>query len=483
MPDKPLARRRGRPLLVLSLLAVAAAAAALAGAAWFFDSRGITPRSLSPYLAKRASGHNPAIVKTGELMERTLLALDRGSPYVADQRLYALRPGTHPAVTPAAALRTVRVATSAAARDAIRNALPGDAITFAPGDYAFGRGDLDITRAGTAAHPVVVRAELPDTVQIALSGVEGFHVTAPYWTFENLSIRGACREHQTCEHAFHVTGDAHHFTARNNTIADFNAHFKINAVRGRFPDHGAIIGNTITNSAIRATSLPVTPIDLVTASYWRISGNVITDFIKGGGDRISYGGFAKGAGSHNVFEQNIVVCEHKLRGPGQRVGLSLGGGGTGKLYCRDGSCITEQQDSVIRANLIASCSDDGIYLNRAARSRVTHNTLVDTGGVVVRFPASSADVEGNLVDGAIRSRDQGVLRLKDNVDTSIAALYAGRHPVRGLFAGSSVARLEWAGDIPRRGVQPADPAADLCGMARPERPAYGAFEDATLCKN
>ncbi|HEY0491543.1 MAG TPA: right-handed parallel beta-helix repeat-containing protein [Telluria sp.] len=482
MPEQRAGKRRLKPLLVLTLVAAGSLAAAWAGAAWFLDSRGITPRALAPYVAKRSSGHNPLIEKTGSWMQQSLLSLDRGSPYVTDERLYSLRPGAAPAALPLA-LRVVPVTNSAEARLAVRNALPGDAITFAPGVYVFRHGELQAMRPGTEAHPIVVRAARPGTVEIAINSGVGFNVTAPYWAFENLRIRGVCRAQYACDHAFHVTGNAHHFSARNNTITDFNAHFKVNAVKGRFPDHGAIVGNTITNSAIRQTASPVTPIDLVTVSHWTIRGNLITDFIKGGGDRISYGGYAKGGGSHNVFEQNIVVCEHKLRGRGQRVGLSLGGGGTGKRYCRDGQCITEQDDSVIRANLIASCSDEGIYLNRAARSEISHNTLLDTGGVVVRFAASSADVEGNLVDGAIRSREDGVLRLNDNIETSITSLYAGRHPVRDLFAGASVAALSWAGDIPRRTNKVTHPSADLCGATRPQLPAFGAIEHAILCKN
>ena len=475
-------RRSWKPLLALSLLAAGSLAAALAGAAWFLDSRGITPRALAPYVAKRSSGHNLVIVKTGDWTQRTLLWLDRGHPYVADARLYSHPAASAPAPS-IAALRTVPVSTIAEALAAIKQALPGDAITFAPGDYAFGHSVVAASRPGTADNPIVVRAERPGTVQITTASAVGFNVTAPYWTIENLSIRGVCRLQHSCDHAFHVTGDAHHFTARANTITDFNAHFKINAARGRFPDHGAIIGNTITNSTIRATSSAVTPVDLVAASHWSIRGNVITDFIKGGSDRISYGAFAKGGGSHNVFEQNIVVCEHKLRGRGQRVGLSLGGGGTRREYCRGGQCITEQDDSVIRANLIASCSDDGIYLNRAARSQISHNTLLDTGGVVARFAETSADVEGNLVDGAIRSRDNGILRLNDNIETGITALYAGHHPVRNLLTGPSVAGLAWAGDIPKRESKPTSPAADLCGAVRPDLPAYGAFESRTLCRN
>jgi parallel beta-helix repeat protein len=306
-------------------------------------------------------------------------------------------------------------------------------------------------------------------------------VSAPWWTFENLTIRGACTRHSDCEHAFHVVAGAEHFAAINNTITDFNAHFKINGSGGRFPDHGLIDGNTLSNSTVRDTGNPVTPIDLVAASHWTIRRNLITDFIKAGGDGVSYGAFAKGAGSANRFERNVVWCEHRLRAaPGQRVGLALGGGGTGKPFCRDGRCITEQDGGVIDSNLIASCSDDGIYLNSAARSTIRHNTLLDTGGISVRFPSSSADVEGNLVDGAIRSRNDGVVRPVDNRETPIALLYLGQHPVRRLFTAPETLDFTWSGAAPRRQAAAALPN-DLCGAARPDNPHYGAVEDVAAC--
>ncbi len=137
---------------------------------------------------------------------------------------------------------------------------------------------------------------------------------------------------------------------------------------------------------------------------------------------------------------------------------------------------------MIRSNLIASCADDGIYLNSAARSTVSHNTILDTGGITVRFPSSSADIEGNLVDGAIRSRDGGVMRVRDNASTSIMASYAGFHTTRDLFNGSSIATLSWSGDTPRREQQPVTSPPDLCGEPRPAAPAYGAFETLAACK-
>lgn len=357
----------------------------------------------------------------------------------------------------------------------------GDVITLLPGRYRFSGKYIAVDQPGTRSGGITVSAGRPGTVFLEFDMLEGFLVTAPYWTFENLNIRGVCSDHSNCEHAFHVVAGAAHFSARNNDIADFNAHFKINGAGKAMPDDGLIEGNRLTNIRVRRTANPVTPIDLVAASRWVVRRNLISDFVKGEGDRISYGAFAKGAGAANRFEQNIVLCEHRLReSPGQRIGLSLGGGGTAREVCRDHRCITEQDGGVIQSNLIASCSDDGIYVNRAATSKILHNTLLDTGGIVVRFPEGSADVEGNLVDGNIRSRDGGVLRAADNIETSMTELYLGRHPVRNLYVNASQLNLAWSDEaLRRRAAIPGLP--DLCGAHRPSSPTYGAFEDFSAC--
>src|SRR5690606_10145427 len=155
--------------------------------------------------------------------------------------------------------------------------------------------------------PIRVRALQPGSVRLEFDMTEGFLVSAPWWIFENLHIRGICREHSTCEHAFHVVGNAHHFVARNNVISDFNAHFKINAHANQAPDHGLLENNTLRNTTARHTHHPVVPIDLVGASHWRVHANFIHDFIKRDGDQISYGGYFKGAGSDNRFERNVVL--------------------------------------------------------------------------------------------------------------------------------------------------------------------------------
>lgn len=470
-----------RPLrwsAVLVLLGVLGAV----GTALVLQEQRVTPRALAPYVEKRSSGHNAVIEGSGRWSAATLMRLDRGESAPATPLIGGL--GARVKAVPAPEAGTVRmVANSDEARRAISAAEAGDIITFLPGVYRFDRTPLAATRPGTELAAITVRAAVPGSVTLEFDLAEGFVVSAPHWHVENLTIRGVCRVQANCEHAFHVVGAAVDFRARNNTIVDFNAHFKINGSGGRFPDQGRLEDNTLRNDSVRDTVNPVTPIDLVAASHWRIRRNKISDFVKGSGDRISYGGFAKGAGSDNIFEQNLVVCEARLRGlPGQRVGLSLGGGGSGKEYCRDKRCIVEQEQSEIRANLIASCSDDGIYLNNAASSKITHNTVIDTGGIDVRFPASSADAEGNLVDGDIRARNGGELRLTDNRTTPIALLYAGYHPVRQLFMNAGLFDFAWNGSPPKR-TRGSAFVPDLCGAVRGTTLAYGAFDDIAACRD
>jgi hypothetical protein len=464
----------------LAGLGLFAGLAGAAGALYMLDDYGITPRSLGPYLAKRSDGHNGVIENLGRLAQDSLVRLDRGEQPLRNVEWRSSIGAQATAAPSTPGGQDVMAGNMAELQRALAAAQPGQAITLLPGRYVIDR-TLELSRAGAEGAPLSLRAQAPGSVTLASATGEALRVSGPYWRVENLTIQGACSGDSHCEHAFHITGGAHHFAAVNNTVTDFDAHFKINGDGGKFPDHGVIASNTLRNTSPRATLKPVTPVDLVAASHWRIERNLIADFIKGDGDRISYGAFVKGAGSNNAIEQNIVLCEDKLRGlPGQRIGLSLGGGGTGKQYCRDGRCITEQTGSAIRANLVASCSDDGIYLNAAAGSQLVHNTLLDTGGITVRFAASSADIEGNLVDGIIRSRDNGILRLADNRYTSAARLYFGGHPQRDLFRDALAQDFGWKTPAASR-LAASMEVPDLCGAKRPATPRYGAFEDFSAC--
>jgi parallel beta-helix repeat protein len=476
-PGAQVRRRRSRVKAVL-LGGVLLGLAGLAGTAAVIEHLGIAPRLLAPYIEKRSSGHNPAIVAAGGFAGRTLTALDRAAA-AAPLDLAALKLGAQARPAGAGSAAGIVVMTPAELLAALGKAEPGDVITLAPGTYRFNGNSLDANRPGRADAPIVVRAPEPGSVKLEFGLVEGFRVRAPYWRFENLTIQGVCSNHSDCEHAFHVVGAAKHFASVNNTIIDFNAHFKINGADGVFPDNGLIESNTLSNTRARATANPVVPIDLVAANGWTIRSNVIKDFVKLEGNGVSYGGFVKGGGSANVFERNLIWCEDRLRGmPGQRVGLSLGGGGTGRDFCRDRACITEQQSSIIRSNLIASCSDVGIYLNSAADSRIEDNTLVDTTGIDVRFPTSSARLDGNLVDGPIRSRNGGLVHLGDNETAALWPSYVGHHKVRGLFTAPQDGDFSWSGSAPQR--QGMRKGLDLCGGAQVR--AYGAFNDFAACR-
>lgn len=467
---------------LLALAAVAGLLAAtllgLAGALAWLDE---PPRALSVYIERRTAQHRPWVSRTGAWAARMLIGLDRGTTQASVG--LASRMGAQTTRMPlptVGARRVVTVASPEAALAAFNSALAGDVITLMPGTYRF-RASIAITRPGATDAGIFVRAARAGKVFIEVESSEGFVVSAPYWRFENLTIRGTCARQADCEHAFHVVGGGHDFLARNNTLIDFNAQVKVNGQDGRFPDTGRLENNTLVNRTVRRTDNAVTPIDLVAVSRWIIRGNLIADFVKSGGDGISYGAYAKGGGSDNRFERNAVLCEHLLRGfPGQRVGLSIGGGGTGPDYCRDGECIFEQEGGIVDSNLVAGCSDDGIYVNRGARSLIRHNTLIDTAGIVVRFPESGALVEGNLVDGAIRGRDGAALHADDNLTTGVFALYFGRHPQRLLFRDADALDLAWAGDPPRHASSGAS-SPDLCGATRPSRPVYGAVESITGC--
>jgi hypothetical protein len=474
--------RLARAAILPATVLLAGGLLAAAGGILFLQHQGITPRSLGPYIERRADGHRPIIVGIGHWLGTALHDLDRGEANSLPAQLPALKIGAQPLAGPAPGGTRRPVASGDELRRAVATAVPGDVITLLAGTYRL-RGNLVANRAGTEDAPIVVRAERPGSAVVELDAREGFVVTAPYWRFENLDLRGTCGVQDNCQHAFHVVGDAHHFAAVNNRITDFDAHFKINGQDGHFPDHGLIEGNTVTNGAPRATASPVTPVDLVAASGWTVRRNLITDFVKAGGDGISYGIFAKGGGAGTLFEQNVVLCEQRLRGhPGSRIGLSFGGGGTGKPYCRDRQCIVEQEQGTMRANLVASCSDVGIHTNAASRSVIADNTLIDTGGIEVRFPESSATLNGNLVDGPIRARDGGLLHLGENLDTPIAYLYAGRHPRRALFAAPDIFGFSWREAPPARTPEAGYVAGpDLCGTGRPARPRFGAFEDFRAC--
>ena len=368
-PRRPPSRllRRLVMLLVLGLLGGGCALAALS---WFLLDAGRSPREWAPYLERRAVGHNRLIVDGTAIVSGYLLRADR-QPRREDPAI-PVGVGASPARSarpPTPMARLVETPSQLAA--AVAAATPGMVIQLVPGTYRLDGRGLALNRPGAPNAPITLRAERLGDVTILSSVVEAMKLSAPHWVIENLILRGVCADHSDCEHAVHVVGAATDAVIRNNRFEDLNAQIKINGEDGNFPDRGRIEGNTLLNTTPRDTRNPITPIDLVAASDWRIAGNFIADFQRTGSPAATYGAFMKGEGSGTVMERNMVLCEWKLRrSPYPNIGLSIGGGGSfpDAIKRRLGRTGAEQEAGVIRDNVIAFCNDVGIYINKGHRS-------------------------------------------------------------------------------------------------------------------
>ncbi|MDD5036565.1 MAG: right-handed parallel beta-helix repeat-containing protein [Methylococcaceae bacterium] len=292
---------------------------------------------------------------------------------------------------------------------AMETSSAGTEIILAPGTYPIYR--MDTRTGGSEDQPITVKAMIPSTAILVANGVEAISVHHPYWVFENLVIRGT----ENSEHAFHLTGAADHAILRGNVIVNFNSHIKVNGDEQGFPSFGVLENNDLFNESTRQTDSSVTVIDIVGGDGWILRGNYIADFSKELSDRTSYGLFLKGNSHNGLIERNLVICEKSVTGEGIRIGISLGGGGTGQEFCANKDCTYEHSHGVIRNNVILQCSDVGIYLNRAQDSLIEHNTLLSTLGIDVRFPQSSAKVVNNILSSALREREGGRIESTDNL--------------------------------------------------------------------
>lgn len=372
----------------------------------------------------------------------------------------------------------VPVSTVAQLTDAVSKAKPGDTIVLAAGTYKIGK--VSCSADGTAAAPITVKSATPLTAKIEIDAVEGFAVTGAFWTFEGLDIKGVCADDNNCEHAFHVTGKAQGFVLRGNRIYDFNAQLKVNAsnIGGTWvmPHKGLLEGNEVFDSKARNTSNPTTKFNIDTGDDWIVRANIIRDFQKGAGDNVSYGAFMKSGGKNGIFERNLVLCSRDHAG-GTRIGLSFGGGGTAPQFCAPAfnagtPCSVEHDGGTMRNNIIANCTDVGVYLNRSKGTKLLHNTLVGTSGIDFRFATTTGEAHGNVLTGKIRMRDGGMFSGADNLTdvplTDFTAMYLD--PVKG--------DLRKKGDLAKLLDKATAPTVtnDYCARTRSGTHDFGALE-------
>ncbi len=386
--------------------------------------------------------------------------------------------GDHDGVLPDGRFRSVNTLKTFV--QAIETAMPGDVILLQPGVYNIRESPIGISRPGAPGMPVTVRAPHLGSVILDSNLPEALKLAAPYWKFENLVLRGSCADDTACDNGFHIVGAAEYTVLHNMRIEDFNAQIKINGEGGKYPDHGRIDHTTLIDTHPRRTAASVVPIDLVAASDWTIEDNLIADFVKIQGDGVSYGAYAKGEGRGTVFARNVILCEWRLRGlRTSAIGLSFGGGGTDSTFMRQfDRSGAEHTDGAMEDNLIAFCSDAGIYLNRAAGTMIRRNTLLGTTGILVRYPESMARIDNNVVDGSILTRDDGLFWGDGNERGTLPDMFLGHNPVRAFFTDPARFDLTWRRLPP---LTAAGSGIDLCGVERSEVAPPGAFLDFRAC--
>lgn len=372
---------------------------------------------------------------------------------------------------PSAPSNTIFVATIESLLSATANATPGQTILLAPGRYVLSQ-PVNTKTAGNKFQPITVRADHPGQVTIEVNTEVGFRVSQPYWSFENLHIRGVCKHHSNCEHAFHIFGPAQNTTLRNNFLEDFNAHLKINGYGAQWPDYGLVQFNTLTNTSRRETHLPVTAIDIVGANNWRLVDNVVTNFVKGDGNQVSYGVFMKGAGQYGRIERNVIICTpQNISQSGVRVGLSFGGGGTGKPYCRDRKCDAEHTKGLAANNVVAHCNDFGIDVNQSNGIVIAHNTVINTAGINLRGTAASATLYANMFDGKAHARNAAQMKLEMNEP----------QPPANFHIKPDSLNLDWL-KLPDSIPSASSVTIDFCFFKRADGTQPGAFSDQSNCQ-
>ncbi len=365
----------------------------------------------------------------------------------------------------------IDVASATELTDAIANAAAGQEIVLADGIYALA-ANVSCSAMGTPSQPIVVRAANPLGARIDFDAAEGFKVSGAHWHFEGLDVHGVCADDNDCEHAFHVSGAADGFVLRGSRVVDFNAQLKVNAgqISGSFvtPNNGLVENCELFDTRGRNTGNPVTKLNIDTGDDWIVRGNFLHDGLKLGGDTVSYLAFMKSGGNRGLFERNLVVCSRDTIG-GNRIGLSFGGGGTAPQFCAPAfdagtPCAVEHEGGTIRNNIIASCSDVGIYVNRGHDSHVLYNTIIDTARVDLRFDTTTGEAVGNLMSGSINPRDDGTVVATGNLDGIDLAMFETwyQDPAIGdLMAIGDLSQLLGAG--PAR----ADITDDFCAQLRP----------------
>ncbi len=374
-------------------------------------------------------------------------------------------------------------------QNAVQNATPGSVIVMRNGSYSFNGKKISLSKdTPSKEQPIYLVAEESGKVRLEMETSEGFYINQPHWNFIGIQFVGTCAKHNRCHHAFHVVANGDYFYAAHNEFIDFNAAIKVNQIRNVYPDNGKIEFNHFYYTGPRTTKSPITPINMDNGAYWITRNNIIRDFLKFGGNRISYGAFYKGGAIGGEISNNLIICE---TGPSQArgatVGLSLGGGGMNPVHRRHQANF-ETNQVVVSNNIVMHCNDVALYVNKGQESIIYNNTFYNTSGLDLRFPETSGHVFNNVLLGKIRKRQGGSGTLDHNLvlardywsgDNPMKTLYAD--PQNGNFAllqSADTTQLNQALVIP---TEYGEENVDFCGVPLTSSLIKGAIQQGSQC--
>ena len=218
----------------------------------------MAPRPMARYLERRAEGHRPLVVDSvGWVAARPAPTLDRGDGVPSPLPVAGRRARSRAATRDRAGGREVLLASGAEVRSGDRPGAAGRRDDLAAGHATGSDQSLALRAAGpAAAATITLRARQPDSVLSSNStrcrafvvygaGLAGRKPGDP---------RRLPPTSRTASTPSTWSGGARRFAAINNTVTDFNAHFKINGERGPLSRTTASSKrNTLSNGSARQT--------------------------------------------------------------------------------------------------------------------------------------------------------------------------------------------------------------------------------------
>jgi hypothetical protein len=301
-----------------------------------------------------------------------------------------------------------------------------------------------------------------------------FHVIeSSYVTFRNLTIE------DSYYHAIQVKEGSAYFHADHvKTWDNGESGFKVTDPArydlGQSDADYGLIENCLIGNTTTGMRNEVEGIDIIAAKGWVIRGNtfthikkplhrVIERFLKAD-DRMAYAVFAKGNAIGTVIEGNIIK--------NSAIGMSFGGGGTGRQWFRNNDATYEHRGGIMRNNVIYNMVDAGIYMNKAYDFQVYNNTLANVGqdgagAIALRStPPSSGTIRNNLIymSGAapVEKHDGRTVIMSNNKTVTTSAIFVD--PANGNYHLKSTAKVAIDQGYPL----PNAVRFDIDGQARPQ---------------